>query len=272
MMHTDAGFYFLTEKQPAMPHLEEAEKLLARALSSAPGHWDFGRRWYRTVESVLKTYRSPGAQYFAKRFSDIWKARFAERPLSVRALDAFHNGVVNEYDGCQKGEFLTVGGLTEFGDNLVQRYFVPAARELALAMTLDPEMTDAALHLGRVRLLEGREREAVEYFDRAANAPSKPIAYTAKLFLGAIAERAGRRDAAEAAYRGAVRLFPAAQSGIVALAQLLDRHGKTAEAAVLLQTMLSVPERSPDPWSLYFEEAGADDAASIGLMRAEVIK
>src|SRR5215203_2220464 len=77
MMHTDAGFYFLTRKQPALPQLMDGEKLIARAVSASNRHWDFARRWYRTVESVLKAYGdTTNAQLFAKRFTDLYAARF----------------------------------------------------------------------------------------------------------------------------------------------------------------------------------------------------
>jgi hypothetical protein len=33
MMHTDAGFYFLSRKEPGIPHLADAERLLSTATS-----------------------------------------------------------------------------------------------------------------------------------------------------------------------------------------------------------------------------------------------
>lgn len=274
MMHTDAGFYFLNRKQPAIPQLMDAEKLVARAVSTSPGHWDFARRWYRTVESVLKAYGdATNAQVFAKHFTEVYGLRFAATPQRTKALDAYHRGVMNEYDGCQKGEFLTITGLTESGGNLVQRYFVPAGRELEAALTMDAELLDAALHLGRVRLLEGRDADAVKFLSLAADSPSKPVSYLARLFLGSIAERASKWDEAEKNYRAAVKLFPTAQSGVIALSQFLDRRGQPADAASLLQAMVAPgTARTVDPWWLYFEEAGIESAPKIGLMRAEVIK
>ena len=274
MMHTDAGFYFIARKQPGVAQLNDADRLLARAVATTGGHWDFARRWYRTVESVLKGYGDTAAsQMFAKRFTDVYAARFKAAPQRGRALESYHRGVMNEYDGGQKGEFLTITGLTESGGNLVSRYLVPAGRELEGALAMDPELLDAALHLGRVRMLENREADALKYLRLAAESPSRSIAYLAKLFLGAIAERSSKWDEAEAAYRGAVRLFPTAQSGVVALAQFLDRRGRPADSASLLQSMLApATSRSVDPWWLYFEEAGAENALKIGLMRAEVLK
>jgi len=274
MMHTDAGFYFLARKQPGIAHLTDAERLIARGLTTRPGHWDFGDRWYRMIQAVLKGYGdAANGQLLFKRFTDMYLARFKEAPQRAKALDSYHRGVMNEYDGCQKGEFLTITGLTESGGNLISRYFVPAGRELEGALTLDGELLAAALHLGRVRLLENREAEAVKYLRQAADAPSRSVAYLAKLFLGSIAERASKWDDAEAEYRSAVKLFPTAQSGIVALTQFLDRRGRPADASAVLQGMLApTTSRTVDPWWLYFEEAGAENALKIGLMRAEVLK
>lgn len=270
IMHTDAGFYFLTRQQPAVPFLVDAEKLMLRALDTGPGHDLYVRRWYGTVESVLKSAGDAvSAKAFASHYADLLK----KYPQRARAFDAYHRGVFAEYDGCQKGEFLTITGLTESGGNLVQRYFVPAARELESALTLDPDLHDAALHLGRVRMLEGREPDAMKWFQRAAQSPSRGTAYLAHLFLGAFAERASRWNEAEAEYRAAATLFPTGQSAAVALAQFLDRRDQPAEGSRTLAALFA-PSRARvvDPWWQYFEEAGAESSSKIAMMRAEVTK
>jgi tetratricopeptide (TPR) repeat protein len=270
MMHTDAGFYFLSRKEPGVPHLAEAERLLASSLSTLPGHGAFVRRWYTTVESIIE---GSGDGTNAKWIREKYKDRFGRTPLRAKALEAYHRGVFAEYDGCQKGEFLTITGLTESGGNLVQRYFEPAARELTAAITLDPELLEAALHLGRIRMLEGRDADAAPLLERAALSKTRSVSYLAKLFLGAFAERAARWADAEARYREALAVFPRGQSASVALAQLLDRRGRGAEGAQLLANLLARPNAwIVEPWWLYFDEAGVENALKIRLMRAEVIR
>jgi hypothetical protein len=270
MMHTDAGLYFLSQKQPGIPHLIDAERLLAGALIATPGHDAFVRRWFTAVQSIVDR-RGDGTN--AKWFAQKYKDRFKDIPQRARALEAYHRGVFAEYDGCQKGEFLTIAGLTESGGNLVQRYFVPAARELTSALALEPELLEAALHLGRIRMLEGREAEASALFARAAASKSPSVSYLAVLFMGAFAERASRWDEAEGRYRDAMARFPAGQSAPLALAQLLDRRGRAAEGAQVLAGMLARPAgRLIDPWWVYFEEAGFENSLQIGMLRAEVIK
>lgn len=270
MMHTDAGLYFLTQKQPGIPHLVDAERLLSRAMLTTPGHGAFVRRWFTTIESIVE---GAGDKTNARWFAEKYKDRFKDLPQRAKALEAYHRGVFAEYDGCQKGEFLTIVGLTESGGNLVQRYFVPAARELTSALTLDPDLLEAALHLGRIRMIEGQDADAVPLFERAAASKARAVSYLARLFLGAYDERAARWPQAEARYREALALFPTGQSAPIALAQLLDRRGRAAEGAQILGGLLSRPgSRAVDPWWVYFDEVGIANAMKIGMMRAEVIR
>jgi tetratricopeptide (TPR) repeat protein len=270
MMHTDAGLYFLSQKEPGMPQLVDAERLLAGALVTMPGHDAFVRRWFTTVQSIVdRLGDGTSAKWFAQKYKD----RFKDIPQRGRALEAYHRGVFAEFDGCQKGEFLTITGLTESGGNLVQRYFVPAARELTSALALAPELLEAALHLGRIRMLEGREAEASALFERASASKSPAVSYLAALFMGAYAERASRWDDAERRYREAVARFPAGQSAPLALAQLLDRRGRASDAGQVLAGMLGRPPgRLLDPWWVYFGEAGFESSFEIAMMRAEVIR
>ena len=269
MMHTDAGIYFLSEKQPYDAQLAHAERLIHRSLQVPGARAVFASRWHTMVQLTLKRFaQEDAAKALATRFRD-W---FRDTSQRARALTAYHDGVVAEYDGCRKGEFLTVAGLTESGGNLVQRYFVPAARELTNALELDPDLLEAALHLGRIRMLEGRDRDATQQFERAAQSTARPVAHLAHLFLGSLAERGSKWDDAEAHYRRALAVFPSAQSATLALAQLLDRRNRGAEAAPVLAVSLGREGARFDPWSFYFEEAGAQPSALLSVLRAEVRK
>jgi tetratricopeptide (TPR) repeat protein len=270
MMHTDAGVYFLSKKQPYEAQLAAAERLLGRTLRVTPARTAFARRWHTMAEATLEAF---GERAAAKSLATHLRDRLRYTPQRGKALTAYHDGVVAEFDGCRKGEFLTMAGLTESGGNLVQRYFVPAARDLNIALELDPELLEAALHLGRIRMLEGRDDEAIRLFARAAQSASRPAAQLAYLFLGSLAERSSKWDEAEAHYRRAVALFPQAQSATLALAQLLDRRGRGTDAVKGLLATLERPERARfDPWWFYFEEAGAEPGALLAGLRAEVLK
>ena len=270
MMHTDAGIYFLTRKEPPGTHLADAERLIARSVRVAPAQSAFARRWYTMTQGTLQRFGDEGA---AKSFATHFRDRFRDTPQRAKALAAYHDGVVAEYDGCRKGEFLTIAGVTESGGNMVQRYFVPAARHLNMALELDPDLLDAALHLGRIRMLEGRDADATQQFERAAQSTARPVAQLAHLFLGSLAERSSKWDEAEARYRRAIAVFPNAQSATLALAQLLDRRNRGAEAVQALAASVGRPGGAHfDPWWFYFEEAGAEPGALLALLRAEVLK
>ena len=77
---------------------------------------------------------------------------------------------------------------------------------------------------------------------------------------------------AEAAYRGAVAAVPHAQSATVALAALLARDGRRAEAQQLVGDMLAANPPPPDPWRGFVH---ADDRfwpQLIARLRAEIAR
>src|SRR3954464_5351217 len=89
MMHTDAGLYFLTRQQPSLPFFADAERLLVRGLDASPGHALFVRRWYGTIESVLK---SAGDANSAKSFASHYAEWLKKYPQRAKALEAYHKG------------------------------------------------------------------------------------------------------------------------------------------------------------------------------------
>lgn len=271
MMHTDAALYFLSRKEPGLPHLDAAEKFIVRLLASETARAAaFVRRWYLTTEAILMAQGDgAAAEGLAVHFRD----RFKDRPQFIKALDAYRRGVIDELDGCEKGEFLTVAGFTDSGGHHVQRYFVPAARNFQTALVLEPDLAEAALHLGRIRMLEGNNDEAATLFEQAAKSGGTPTRYLALLFLGSMDERASRWDAAEERYRRADAMFRKGQSAALALAQLLDRRGRASEGTQLLERTLARPVADVvDPWPAYFTEAHPDARVRLRLLRAETSK
>jgi uncharacterized protein HemY len=94
----------------------------------------------------------------------------------------------------------------------------------------DPTCLEAALHLGRVRLVERRDVEAQRWLRQAATARGVTVPYLASMFLGALAERQARFADAEQEYRAAFALFRWGQSAPLALSHLLMRTGRESEA------------------------------------------
>jgi len=159
------------------------------------------------------------------------------------------------------------------GDRAFQHdEFAAAARDFSDALTVDPTLLDAAVHLGRIRMLEGQDPEARRLFERATSAPSRSTAYLARLFLGALDERDAKWDEAERRYRDAASLLPAGQSAALSLAALLDRRGLAQESTATISDMLDRTALRPlaDPWWGYFNGLGRDPDVLLRVLRTEV--
>jgi tetratricopeptide (TPR) repeat protein len=98
------------------------------------------------------------------------------------------------------------------------------------------------------------------------------VVFLARYFSAQLFEQQRKLEDAEAAYRGAVGAVPHAQSATVALASLLFRDGRRAEAQKLIADMLAAEPRPVDPWRTYVH---ADDRfwpQLIARLRQEILK
>jgi tetratricopeptide (TPR) repeat protein len=112
--------------------------------------------------------------------------------------------------------------------------------------------------------------EAFEQVDARTRDPY--VVYLARYFSAQLFEQQRKLEDAEAAYRGAVAAVPHAQSATVALASLLFRDGRRAEAQKLIADMLAAEPRPVDPWRTYIH---ADDRfwpQLIARLRQEILK
>ena len=131
------------------------------------------------------------------------------------------------------------------------------------ALRRDGSLHEAALHLGRSRLLLGELADARRWLEAATQSPLASDRYLAFLYLGSMEEQDGRFDQAEARYRAAMSAFAWGQSGPLALARLLSRTNRAAESRAVTKRMLEravprpirsgrtsrVPAASPGPSS-----------------------
>jgi len=158
---------------------------------------------------------------------------------------------------------------------LPQGYFMDAksgSAELRLARTLlqrvvaiDPLFTEARLRLGRILALGGELADAERELTAAETAVTDDSnRYYAALFVGAVEEAQGRFDDARAAYDRAARLFPLAQSPLIAIAQLARRRGDRPGALQAATQLFALPpeiDDRRDPWWVYdiWQARSADD-------------
>jgi tetratricopeptide (TPR) repeat protein len=116
------------------------------------------------------------------------------------------------------------------------------------ALRLDPELTEARLRLGRVRLLQGRWEQALRELDRVAVRASDPgRRYLARLFQGRALEALDDLQGAATAYGAAAELVPQAQTAQLALGRVLDGLGDIGAAQAAFEAAVTGPGPE-DPW------------------------
>jgi hypothetical protein len=130
---------------------------------------------------------------------------------------------------------------------------------------------EAALHLGRVKMITGFEDDADRPLRLAAAAPDRPVRYLALMFLGAIAERQLRYADAEQLYLAARDAFPWGQSASLALSHVLMQAGREADArAAIARHFTRAGGRVIEPLWTYLADPATDLGPTLNLLRAEI--
>ncbi|MEX2662531.1 MAG: hypothetical protein WD227_11410 [Vicinamibacterales bacterium] len=153
------------------------------------------------------------------------------------------------------------------------RAWADDATQVYLALERDPDVGgEAMMRLGAMQMRTAGAA-ALKSFERAETLTRDPyVIFLARYFKPQLFERQKRIDQAEAAYRGAVAAVPHAPSATLALAALIFRDGRRAEAQQLVRGMLAAEPAPLDPWRAYVH---ADDRfwpQLLGRLRAEIRK
>ena len=226
MLHTEAALRSQKARdgRTAELHITLAQKLLDRVVELSRPQKDFAIRWYDVVPRLLRTFGGGG---LGQRIETYGESKWGHDP----ARASYKRGLGFEATAAREGVIPEPGESSVFtGSTRVEAYLVPAAEAFADALKQNPGLHCAALHLGRVRLLQGEREEAATLFRSAVDDVDPAVGYLAALFLGSLEERNERYDAAETLYRDALRRIPWGQSAPVALAELLSRTGREKEA------------------------------------------
>ena len=148
------------------------------------------------------------------------------------------------------------------------------AEQVYRALENDPDVGgEATMRFGAMQLRQRRTDVALRSFEHAEQLTRDPyVIFLARYFTAQTLERGKHTEDAEEAYRGAVAAVPHAQSATVALAALVLRDGRPAEARRLVSGMLAANPPPLDPWRAYVH---ADDRfwpQLVGRLRAEILK
>ncbi len=108
------------------------------------------------------------------------------------------------------------------------RDFAQAEQQYRLTLASDPANLAACHNLGQVFYLTQRIGEAIEFFQRCAEAAPHVAEFRAS--LATMQEVDNRLDAAEASARRALAIEPHNVTAAIALARVLRRHGRAEEA------------------------------------------
>ncbi|MBN2241454.1 MAG: tetratricopeptide repeat protein [Acidobacteria bacterium] len=146
------------------------------------------------------------------------------------------------------------GGLVSYGSKEEE---LKKARDLyRKALKANPDFAEARLRLGRVLLLlEDTRRAYLELHPASERIQDPQLAYYTALYLGRALEALSRPDEARQQYESAARLFPTAQSPLLALSLLARRGGNDPEGAIAaVRRVFELPLgniREDDPMWIY---------------------
>jgi Flp pilus assembly protein TadD len=267
LMHTEATLALIADKRDAavLDHAEFARRLIVLAALD-PEDAPFAYQWHSAFAQLLRDRHAPGTADLVQRQTS--------RLSHIRSAIAFQAALVTEVLGCERAAARPNSGYQFDTPVYWSGGLAQAAAGFESVLKDNPDLLLAAVHLGRLRMLGGRDGDAKALFQRAAAAHDRLTAYLAHLFLGVLAEREERFAEAEGHYRSSVAIVANAQSARLALASMLARIGKPASLADLLEPAV-VPARDRyrfDPWWTYLALPQRDAWNTILRLRAGLLR
>jgi tetratricopeptide (TPR) repeat protein len=172
---------------------------------------------------------------------------FAQEAVRSAPLDAEAHLI----SGCAAESLAETFALRQ-QDSDAERSRDDAGRDLRDALAIDPGLVEARLRLGHLLLRQRRAVEAESLLTAVDEGSADDRQrYLARLFLGRVADRRGRREEAAGWYRRAVETWPDSQAARLGLAQLLETSCGPAAAVELVGDTLAASRRQDrlaDPW------------------------
>jgi tetratricopeptide (TPR) repeat protein len=240
--------------EPKKIHWKYARCLIDR-VSPSPSQDAMARQWYVATTAYMQGHRL--LAYAVENIDGALKLF----PSDDRIL--FYAGVLHEIwaSPANQDSLLPLGGSVAYGSKKSE---LKKAREFyRKTIKANPDFAEAHMRLGRVLLLLGDIREACAELRKAAPMiEDSQISYYNSLHLGRALESLALLDEARQQYENAAKLYPAAQSPLLALS-LLARNNDDVEGAIAaVHRVFELPPgntREEDPlWT--YDQAHVRDA------------
>jgi tetratricopeptide (TPR) repeat protein len=249
LLHTDIALLELATGAPA-----DSKELLGlfadgRLISgSQNSHWKFARELVDLVPFpaqdplVLQWYVATTA-YMQSRRDRGHSGRNLKPALEIFPDDAhlnFYAGVLHEIYASPASQNRTLPPGWEISYGSEEKELKSARKFLQKAVEADPSFMEAHLRYGRVLGLLGDHKQAAAELQLATASISDPqLIYYASLYLGCELEALGQSHEAREQYERAARLYPTAQSPLLALSHLAHRSNDVNGAVSLLQRVFA---------------------------------
>lgn len=246
MLHAEAAFRCWEDglDKRASAHFGLARGLVDASEGASVGPHPFRRRWYLATALLVTRELPPEAA--AEQFAQAIKRVPDDVPILTAAGWFSHR--LADLPAAR-------GWDLRMAQRVRRRRHDEALRYLTAALAVEPRSTEASLRLAHLESDMGRDEQAGGRLAAllARDDLDRATAYVGRLVLGRLQERKGDARGAERRYREAMRLDPLAQSARVALGQLLHAAGDSAQAADVVEPMLTAREdrERNDPWSDY---------------------
>lgn len=243
-------------------------------------HWEFARRLLDSIDpgpsrdGIVKQWYIAATAQMLNRGQFAYAETNLQRALKIFPSDAvilFYRGAMHETCAAPaiQNALAPPGVHFRFGSRNSELSL--ARHYLQNAVAVNPKFAEAHLRLGRVMGLLGKHDQAVVELQAAAVLITDPqFEYYASLCLGN--ELAMLRRNAEACeqFERAARLFPAAQSPLLALSHLARSSGDSESALRAIQEVFSLPAANSqlsDPWWDYDRSHVRNSAALVDEVR-----
>ena len=264
------GRYVASEVESG--HWPFASRLLAGIRDASSD--DFVRLWYRAVAATfLRDYRLANATYHMERGRGI----LTRDPIMLFYAGALQetlaSGRVRALGAPRPNVRMTMGQLTVTPDDgpTEKDQLKASERSLRDAAKLGAP-PEARVRLGRVTGRLGKHAEAVQLLiESVPEAGDSRVAYLRELFLGTEYQSLGKETEARDCFQRAVRLYPTAQTPLIALGNLLHRSGNRSATSDTLRRLEALPSEGSgrsDPWLDYYGSYAHDAEAQIAALRA----